>query len=608
MLRARLTLGLLPLLLVAIGMGACAIEVCRQLAGTIQGEVVSSYRSSLACERMRSAATRIGNAAGVGSGLEPLAARRQFDAARSAFSRDLLDLSTGAAGTPRAAAVSAIDAAFQGLSARAGAVLDSGGPGSLDDQREEDDALFRVDRAIDDLEARDYAAAEAAAARSQHLAAGAVRILAGAMVASVVVSLAIGWGLAASLLRPIRALTASAVAVGDGDLERTVPVFSGDELGRLARAFNAMSAKLKAYRDAMAERVLRVQRTMEATLTSAPDPVFVVSRDGGTEVRNPAAERLAESPDCGPGLPPALGEPLSEVLATGRHYLPTDYARVIALRVDREVRYFLPRILAIGDRLNEFSGAAVILQDVTRFRLLDDAKTNLVGTVSHELKTPLTSLRLAVYLLLEKKVGPLLPAQLELLETARDEADRLLRIIEDLLDLARLESGSAALSLRRIAAADLVADAAREAASRLAPGQRLAVKADPSLGAVSVDADRLRHVFINFLTNAAKYGRPDGRVELYAEPGRPGSVRFGVRDEGPGVPEEAVARIFDRFYRVPGSPKTGAGLGLAIAREIVSAHGGSIGCASRPGEGSDFYFELPGNSDPPPATMAGENP
>ena len=144
-----------------------------------------------------------------------------------------------------------------------------------------------MDRAIDDLEARDYAAAEAAAARSQHLAAGAVRILAGAMVASVVVSLAIGWRLGG--LAPEADPGAHGVR-GRGRrrrLERTVPVFSGDELGRLARAFNAMSAKLKAYRDAMAERVLRVQRTMEATLTSCPDPVFVVSRDGGTEVRNP---------------------------------------------------------------------------------------------------------------------------------------------------------------------------------------------------------------------------------------------------------------------------------------------------------------------------------
>src|SRR5206468_3112934 len=117
--------------------------------------------------------------------------------------------------------------------------------------------------------------------------------------------------------------------------------------------------------------------------------------------------------------PPGLAEPLGRVLATGEHYLPTDYSCVVTLRLGREDRHYLPRILAIGDKLTEFKGAAIILQDVTKFRLLDDAKTNLVGTVSHELKTPLTSLRMAVYLLLEQKLEGLTATQRDLLETAR---------------------------------------------------------------------------------------------------------------------------------------------------------------------------------------------
>src|SRR4029079_7168882 len=120
-----------------------------------------------------------------------------------------------------------------------------------------------------------------------------------------------------------------------------------------------------------------------------------------------------------------IAEPLARVLATGEHYLPTDYGRAVILRVGPEDRHYLPRVLAIGDKLTEFKGAAVILQDVTKFRLLDDAKTNLVGTGSHELKSPLTSLRMAVYLLLEQKLEGLTPTQRELLETVRDEADRL---------------------------------------------------------------------------------------------------------------------------------------------------------------------------------------
>jgi len=298
--------------------------------------------------------------------------------------------------------------------------------------------------------------------------------------------------------------------------------------------------------------------------------------------------------------------PLARVLETGEPYLPADYGHALTLRVGPEDRHYLPRILAIGDRLGEFQGAAVLFQDVTKFRLLDDAKTNLVGTVSHELKTPLTSLRLALYLLLEQQVGALGPAQRELLETARDDADRLLRILDDLLDLARLESGDAALSRREVRVADLLADVAREAQPHLdAAHQRLEVRCAAGVGAVPADVDRLRHVFLNFLTNAAKYARPGATVTLYAEPAPLGGVRCGVRDQGPGVPPDSVPRIFDRFYRVPGSAEQGAGLGLAIAREIVAAHGGSIGCLSRPGEGADFYFDLPGNSGPRPATKAG---
>jgi signal transduction histidine kinase len=345
---------------------------------------------------------------------------------------------------------------------------------------------------------------------------------------------------------------------------------------------------------------------MDAMLTSAPDPMFVVSRDGAREARNPAAERLARSPDFSGGLPAALDEPLRRVLDSGEHYLPTDYACAIVLRTGREDRHFLPRILAIGDDLTEFKGAAVILQDVTKFRLLDDAKTNLVGTVSHELKTPLTSLRLAVYLLLEQRLGPMAQAQIDVLETAREQADRLLRIVDDLLDLARLESGSSALSRSEVRVAELLADMAREAEPHLAgAGQRLVVSCGKTVGTLLADVDRLRHVFINLLTNASKYAPHGSTVTLYAESAPFGFLRCGVRDEGPGIPPEAVPNIFDRFYRVPGSPRKGAGLGLAIAREIVMAHGGTIGYARATGGGSDFYFDLPGNSFVPPATIDG---
>ncbi|MFA5057933.1 MAG: HAMP domain-containing sensor histidine kinase, partial [Opitutaceae bacterium] len=294
------------------------------------------------------------------------------------------------------------------------------------------------------------------------------------------------------------------------------------------------------------------------------------------------------------GLPAPLRQPLAEVLASGNHYLPAGYDQVVTLRIGREDRYYLPRILAVGDTLTGFGGAAILLQDVTKFRLLDDAKNNLVGTVSHELKTPLTGLRMAVYLLLEQNVGQLSTAQRELLETARDDADRLLRILNDLLDLSRLEGGATALNRVPEQVNGLLAAMLGEVRPLIeAAGQRVAMVVAEGLGTVLVDRDRIRHVFVNLLTNASKYSPAGSEITLYAEPTPDGFVKFGVRDHGPGISPESLPHVFEKFYRVPGQARKGAGLGLAIAREIVVAHGGSIACTSAPGRGSDFHFLLP---------------
>ncbi|HVU34055.1 MAG TPA: ATP-binding protein, partial [Opitutaceae bacterium] len=596
MLRTRLYLGLLPLVLLVIAMGGYAIYVCRDLAGSLSRDLVSNYRAIVACEHMRESARQMYAAIEVA---EPHDADRQaFETARSAFLRELMTQSASSAGTPREAFVEALDHAFTRFGTLGERTL-RGQMGSslLVTTQAGATALGSVLDAIENLTQRDFAAARQTAARVERLANATEQLMITTMAAGFLLSLFLAWRLAASLLKPIKAFTASVVAVGEGDLDREVPEYSRDELGQLARAFNTMSAKLRAYRDATLARVLRAQRTMDATLTSTPDPVFVVARDGTHEVRNPAAEQLAATSDFAAGFPPALAEPLARVLATGEHYLPADYSRLVTVRVEREDRHFLPRILAIGDKLTEFKGAAVILQDVTKFRLLDDAKTNLVGTVSHELKTPLTSLRMALYLLVEQKIGGLSSQQKELLEGARDDADRLLRILDNLLDLARLESGASALDRAPVPVSDLIMRIVGEARLFVeASEQRLVVGIAPDVAeaTVNIDEGRIRHVFMNLLTNASKYSPRGSEIRLTARAAdERGFVRFGVEDKGPGISADDVGRVFDRFFRASQHTKPGAGLGLAIARELVVAHGGSIACNSNPGEGSEFYFVLP---------------
>jgi signal transduction histidine kinase len=181
-----------------------------------------------------------------------------------------------------------------------------------------------------------------------------------------------------------------------------------------------------------------------------------------------------------------------------------------------------------------------------------------------------------------------------MLESARDDADRLLRILDSILDLARLEAGASALELKKTPVKSLLRAVADEARSMInAAGQTLVVSEQPGLPDVKVDAPRLRHVFINLLSNAAKYSEKGGVITLSATSAPEGFVRFAVSDQGGGIPPEAIGRLFERFYRVPGQSKPGAGIGLAIAREIVVAHGGSIACSSVPGEGTEFHFLIP---------------
>jgi two-component system, NtrC family, sensor histidine kinase KinB len=594
MLRTRLYLGLLPLVLLVIAMGAYAIYVCRDLAGSLSRDLVMNYREIVACQHMRESARQMLGAIGDPGSGDPKA----FAEARAAFTRELMTQSANSAGTPRAAFVESLDREFSRFSQLGQRTLRGQiGVSLIQAMQERSMALGSVLAAIDNLTSRDFAAAQQTAARVEHLATATERLMIITMAGAVLLSLFLAWRLAASLLKPIQAFTSSVVALGEGDLEREVPEFSRDELGQLGRAFNTMAAKLRTYRDATLARVLRAQRTMEATLTSTPDPVFVVARDGTHEVRNPAAEQLAQTPEFEHGFPPTLAEPLAQVLASGEHFLPSDYSRLVTVRIDREDRHYLPRILTVGDKLTEFKGAAIILQDVTKFRLLDDAKTNLVGTVSHELKTPLTSLRMALYLLIEQKIDGLSAQQTELLEGARDDADRLLRILDNLLDLARLESGASALDRAPVEVGLLIAGIVSEARIVIeASGQRLVVQIAPEVADVTVNIDegRMRHVFMNLLTNASKYSPAGADITLTARSAdERGFVRFGVQDRGPGISSEHIGRVFDRFFRANAQSKPGAGLGLAIARELVVAHGGSIACNSTPGEGSEFYFVLP---------------
>jgi NtrC-family two-component system sensor histidine kinase KinB len=432
-----------------------------------------------------------------------------------------------------------------------------------------------------------------------------VRLIFLLIILACAVAIAASIGLTRGLLNPLATMAHSIQQVGEGDLDQKLPVLSRDELGMLATSFNKMAVQLKTYRSNTSEELLRLNMTIRATLASFPDPIFVLNSTGVVEFRNPEAEQLALKLLFSGvmRLPKKVDEQVEQVLATGKDYLPTLFTDAIKFHLDGQDRYFLPRIVLLRDDKETVFGVAVILENVTRMLLLDDVKSNLISTVSHELKTPLTSVRMALYLLVEKTVGPLNEKQHDLVDTAREDADRLLRTLNDLLDLAKLEQGPTQLDLRRVSPAKLT-EGAVYAAREQAAAAHITITSDiaPGLPEIRIDQQRVAYVFANFLTNAIKYSPPSSAIRVEATLGetraRRASVRFSVHDQGSGITPEHQEHVFERFYRVPGTNKSGAGLGLSIAREIVVSHGGEIGVLSTPGEGSEFFFVIPVESLP----------
>ena len=430
--------------------------------------------------------------------------------------------------------------------------------------------------------------------RAKSLSAESTRAMVVLLVFGVALAVSLGYGLQRAILKPIQTLTTVSKELGEGKLDQVVPVQSKDELGQLADAFNKLAAKLRAYRQITTDQILQARQMTEITFSAFPDPILALSLDGKINFANPAAGKLLQKLNADYGLPLEIQEEAGNVLKGAPDYVPTSFEKAVPVRLDDHEAFLLPKVIGMRDDSGNLFGTAVVLQDVTRFRLMDEVKTNLVSTVSHELKTPLTSIRMGLHLLLEEKIGSLNAKQLELLLAAREDSERLLRMINDLLDLARLESGQTRQRLEVVSPRTLIDDALPNLLSLAeAHDLRLVAEVAPDLPEVTVDSRQINQVFSNFVSNATRFSKAGEDVVLSVKPvGK--TVRFSVLDHGPGIPKEFQARVFERFFRIPGTEESnGVGLGLAIAKEIVVSHRGSIGLHSTPGKGSEFYFDLP---------------
>jgi PAS domain S-box-containing protein len=417
--------------------------------------------------------------------------------------------------------------------------------------------------------------------------------------------------LASRIVRPLQELTATMGRVAAGDLEAKASVASRDEVGVLAAGFNSMAERIRQLRRSDLGKLLVAQQTTEAAIDSLYDPVIVTDADGKVTKLNPAAEEIfgPEVKSLGRHVQEIthdsrIAVAVSETLSSQRPVAGEGAASVLPLVVDGREHVFRLRTTPMRDSEGRLLGAVSLLEDITHLREIDRLKSEFIATASHELRTPLTSVQMSVHLLLEQAAGDLTQKQREVLEACREDCGRLERLMRDLLDLSKIEAGEAAPHLALVRVADLLTAAAEPfRAQAKSKDIRLRVEAVADLPPVLADRAQMERVVGNLLSNAFRHTKPGGEVHLGAVR-HDGQVAVSVADTGAGIPPEYLPRIFDKFVRVPDAPSGGAGLGLAISKSIVEAHGGQIVVQSRLGHGTTFTFTLPAVTAPLPKSAA----
>jgi len=405
-----------------------------------------------------------------------------------------------------------------------------------------------------------------------------------------------------SVRRPVRKLTQTIRRISQGRLNQKIDITTEDEIGELTREFNKMTERLRTYEQMNVHQLISEKKKSEAVIASIADPVILTDEENHLLAVNQAAGRMLNLSGEGwqgkaiNGL--WLDERLAQLLTADANKRD-EIARqdtLLALAQADEIFYFRPRQTIITDELGKVQGVVTLLQDVTRLKKLDQMKSDFMATVSHEFRTPLTSLNMTIDILLQGLLGSVSVQQGELLATAKSDCERLTKLVKELLNLSRLESGKYQIKKETVNLPALV----EEALKHLRVPFRMKEIAfetaiDAALPEFPADREQLSWVITNLVGNALRYTPAGGKVTINAARAN-GVVQISVADSGRGIPAEALDSIFEKFVQVKQSADStpgSVGLGLAIAKEVVEAHGGKIWVTSEVGKGSTFVFTIP---------------
>jgi len=423
---------------------------------------------------------------------------------------------------------------------------------------------------------------------------------------SIVITLFFLFTFPGKIVKPVTALTEKTKAISERNYNQQLQIDSQDEIGELARAFNIMAARLHEYEEKHIDQLLFEKKRMESLVQSLHDGVLVLDEQRQIVLANPTISELTHlkseellslyAPDVAArnDLIREMIQPIMNAKLPGEE----EEQNLIRIVKDKREMFFKLETSAIkiysgALQQERFIGHLILLRNVTHYQERDTAKTNLLATVLHELKTPLSSINLSLKLLEDTRMGKLNEEQQNVVKSLRQQGNRLSRVIKELLEYSQIESGNIRLKFSPVRPDDVI-DLAVSALMMLIGEKEIRLETDieEGLPAIHADIEKTVWVLVNILSNAIRYSQKGDTIKIGLK-AEPGGVRFFVTDSGPGIAEEDQAKLFQRYVQVGQKSQQGWGLGLAISKEFVQAQGGKIWVESAVGRGSTFSFMLP---------------
>ena len=406
------------------------------------------------------------------------------------------------------------------------------------------------------------------------------------------------------IIRSLTNLNSKIKEIAKGDYSQKLNVSGGDEITSLSKEFNIMASKLQAYDLLNINQLMKEKQKIEAIVESISDGVVVTGASNRILLINKAAEKIfniSEEEFFKKDFTSAIKNPdlfnlIDSVRKDYTKTLPKDYID-LTVKHKKNVNYYRVIAKPITNIAGESIGVVTLLQDITKFKEVDDLKSEFVASVSHELRTPIASVLMAAELLGNEIPGKTNEKQKEIISIILEDGNRLKNLINDILDLSKLESGKVQLNFKNYTPGEIIDYVLKILEIRIREENvKIKVKIDKNVLGVKADISKITQVFTNLIENSINYRALNKRIiiELRAKLLN-GKVLFYIKDNGRGIPEEDQKKIFDKFIRIEDGENIknkGSGLGLAISKSIIKNHGGDLWVESTMGKGSTFYFTL----------------